>query len=122
MTIYISGPMRGKPFFNFAEFDEASIQLREAGHTPVSPAEMDRLRVREAGLDEHDEASYLKITKERCMEEDIIAMSHVDAVVLLPGYEKSKGAKVEIAYAEYRGIPVYRLEDFLFLARTAQAA
>jgi nucleoside 2-deoxyribosyltransferase len=122
VKVYISGPVRGKPFFNFAAFDDAAATLAELGYTPISPAEISRHLVRECGFDPTDEASYAKIRDETYMEEDIRAMRHADCVVLLPGYRRSNGVKVEIAYAKYRGILVYPLADFLLVDRIAKEA
>ncbi|MDE2098122.1 MAG: DUF1937 family protein [Patescibacteria group bacterium] len=117
LRIYISGPMRNRPFFNFAAFDEAAAQLAELGHTPISPAESSRWLVRECGFDPACESDYAKVSLETYMEDDIRAMRHADCVVLLPGWQRSRGARVEIAYARFRSIPVYTLKDFLMLDR-----
>ena len=39
MNIYVAGPMRGYPEFNFPSFHAAAAQLRAAGHTVFNPAE-----------------------------------------------------------------------------------
>jgi Domain of unknown function (DUF4406) len=115
--------MRGRPFLNFAAFDEAAACLVEQGHTPISPADNSRRLVVEAGLDPTVEASYSrKIPIETYMEDDIISMRHAEAVVVLPGWRASKGVRVELAYAAFRGIPVYTLADFLLLDRIKKAA
>ena len=122
VIVYISGPMRNRPFYNFAAFDEAVATIAEMGHTPVSPAEHSRRIVRECGFDPTDEQSYAKIPDETYFEDDIRAMRYVDCVVLLSGWRASLGVRVEIAYARFRGIPVYTLKDFLLLDRIAKGA
>jgi len=42
MNIYLAGPMRGYDNLNFAAFDLATKELRDAGHTVFTPAENDR--------------------------------------------------------------------------------
>ncbi len=42
MNLYLAGPMRGIPGFNFPKFDEVAATLRFIGHTVFSPAEHDR--------------------------------------------------------------------------------
>ena len=44
-TLYVAGPMRGIPKFNFPLFDEVAEALRHKGHTVINPADMDRERV-----------------------------------------------------------------------------
>lgn len=122
VRVYISGPMRGKPFYNYAAFDDAAATLVENGHTPISPADSSRRIAVEAGLDPTLESSYAKIPIETYIEDDIIAMRHAEVVVLLPGWRNSKGARVEMAYARCRGIPIYTLGDFLLLDRIKKAA
>ena len=42
MRVYIAGPMRGIPRWNFDAFDKAKIIWLTMGHQPVSPADVDR--------------------------------------------------------------------------------
>lgn len=41
-TVYIAGPMRGIPLFNFPAFDRAADVLRSHCHYPINPADLDR--------------------------------------------------------------------------------
>ena len=44
MKLYIAGPMRGYQFYNFPAFDRTRDRLLALGHTPISPADLDRAR------------------------------------------------------------------------------
>lgn len=126
MKVYIAGPMRGYKFFNFDEFFRVARIVRELGHTPVNPAELSQSAVIERGLDPADETSYgaPHFQIEDFMETDVRALRDVECIVLLAGWTASKGVAVEIAYARYRGIPVYgSIDEFeLLVCQRQQAA
>lgn len=82
--IYISGPMTGIPEHNFPAFHAAAKRLRELGYEVVNPAEIDS----ETGKDWH---FYLRA--------DIKALCDCDILALLPGWESSKGAHLELHIA-----------------------
>lgn len=107
--------MRGYEFFNFVEFDRVKNIVEELGQQAVSPADLSRQAVIAKGLDPTIEASFgaPHFQIEDFLETDIVAMRDVDGIVLLAGWDKSKGAAVELAYARYRGIKVYaNIEEF----------
>ena len=89
MRIYISGPMRGIPDYNFPAFFEAEQKIVMAGHDVMNPAN------NPPGL-----------TPAQYMDIDLAMVRAADAVLLLPGWGDSKGSAVEVAYARYLGIPV----------------
>ena len=90
-AIYISGPMTGLPELNFPAFHAAARQLRDMGHTAFNPAEVGE----EAGK-----------TWEDYMRKDIKLLCECDAILLLPGWEKSKGAHLELHIAHRIGMEV----------------
>lgn len=85
MRLYIAGPMTGLPEFNYPAFHAEAARLRLAGHDVVSPAEIN------AGM-EHE-------GWHACMRRDIAAVMTCDAVQLLPGWQKSRGARIEAEIA-----------------------
>lgn len=90
-TVYISGPMSGLPQLNFPAFHAAAQQLRGLGLNAVNPAEINP-----------DSA----MSWEACMRADIKALCDCDAIALLPGWERSKGAHLELHIAHRLNLDV----------------
>lgn len=93
--VYLSGPMKGYPQSNFPAFHEAARRLRSAGFDVVNPAE---INVKGAESD----ADYYN----QCMRADIRAMCDCDGIVMLPGWERSNGAHIELHLAHRLGFDV----------------
>lgn len=90
--IYLSGPMTGIPENNFPAFYQWAASLRSNGYEVVSPAE-----IQEAG------------TWELCLRSDLREMCTCDAIALMPGWEGSKGANLELHVAHRLGMRVVHL-------------
>ncbi|MFP5498068.1 MAG: DUF4406 domain-containing protein [Gammaproteobacteria bacterium] len=88
MRIYLSGPMTGLPDLNFAAFHAMTTNLRAGGHTVTNPAEINP----DGG------------TWNDCMRRDIAALMDCDTVATLPGWEHSKGARLEVPISERFGL------------------
>jgi hypothetical protein len=104
MKIYVAGPMRGKPDFNFPAFDKASAFLRRLGHTVFNPADRDR----EAhgpdigkSLDGNiDEAVQKGFSLREALAADMkFIAEEADGIWMLEGWETSLGARAEHALA-----------------------
>jgi len=89
--IYIAGPMTGLPDLNFPAFNAEAQYLRSLGFDVVNPAEVNP-----------DHA--MQWTE--CMRRDIAELVKCDAIRLLPGWQKSKGATLEHHIAERLGMAV----------------
>lgn len=93
--IYLSGPMRGYVESNYPMFHEVCSELRSQGHRVYNPAEFphngphDTFPIRQAF------ASYATFI---CLE--------ADTLVLLPGWESSRGVSAERALAENCGVEI----------------
>lgn len=97
---YLSGPMSGVPQFNFPLFDRAAAELRAAGMTVVSPAEMDDGPVRDAAMASangaHVDGGVAGSTWGDFLARDVKRIADgVTGIVLLPGWEQSRGARLE---------------------------
>ena len=92
MRVYISGPMTGLPECNFPAFHEAARRFREAGFTVLDPSE------NYGGDSSLPRSAYLR--------RDIAQVCTAHAIALLPGWEKSAGARMEVAVALELGMPI----------------
>lgn len=104
MKIYLAGPMRGIPDFNFPKFNQVADLLRTMGHEVFNPAEKG-----EEALIETDPELVDKLAFRRrvfAIDTEYIC-NHAEAIVLLPGWEKSTGAIAEEALAHTIGLVRY---------------
>lgn len=83
--IYLAGPMTGLPDFNFPAFHAAAARLREAGWEVINPAE--------------NFGGRTDLPRETYIRADVILLAQCDAVALLPGWEESRGARLEYLLA-----------------------
>jgi hypothetical protein len=98
--------MRGFPQWNFPAFDRNAEFLRDAGWEIISPAEVDR----EIGFDETDEtAIFTDADFEVAIRRDYVALTESDAIIFMPGWEKSTGAKLESDFANVLKLDRYRV-------------
>lgn len=109
MKIYLAGPMRGIPNFNFPAFDYAAKKLRDVGFEVFSPAERDRAAYGESIAD-NPTGDENKVTNPACTINDCMSADcewickEAHAIALLPGWEKSSGAQAELALAKALGL------------------
>ena len=91
MKIYIAGPMTGIENYNRVEFFLMADYLTKNGHTVMNPAN-------------HSEG----FTQPEYMHVSFAMIDVCDAIVLLPGWEKSVGAKFEYHHALSKGKKAFR--------------
>lgn len=108
---YVAGPMTGLPQFNFPAFDAASADLRERGYDVVSPAELDDEDTRAAALASPDGApgtgSSNGETWGDYLARDLkLVADVVDGIAVLPGWDKSSGARTETFMAHVCRKPI----------------
>lgn len=106
-SLYLAGPMHGRPRFNFPAFMDAANRLRVAGYLVHNPAEADIIRDGfNPDRDTPRPLSYYMPKNER-------AINDCDGVALLPGWETSDGTGLEICIAFRAGLPVLTVGDWL---------
>jgi hypothetical protein len=108
--VYICGPMRGYPLFNFPAFDEAEWRMRELGFNVLSPAAMDREEGFDPATGIADDALLLT-----CAKRDIDAIFQCDLIVRLDGWEGSVGANAELGVARWIKKPIADFRDYRVL-------
>lgn len=115
MKVYIAGPMTGIPQFNVPLFDRVAAELRSMGYDVVSPAELDSPEMRAAALESKDGAlaPLEQTTKEtwgQVLARDVRVLSDqgIEGIVLLPGWQKSRGATLESTVGLLNGLKFYQ--------------
>ena len=107
MKVYVSLPITGYPDGNEAMAREAAEAVRQAGHEPIVPHD---IPPREHAGECPERRTYPGVTfgghAGLChLRADLIAMLDCDAIVLCPGWARSRGARVEADVARRVGIP-----------------
>ncbi len=97
IVLYLSGPMSGLPEYNYPAFFEAEDALLSQRYCVLNPA---RTNVPKGS------------PWEEFMRDALRKMMGADAVVVLPGWEASRGARVEVHLAEILGMPILQYPSF----------
>lgn len=87
--VYIAGPMTGYEDYNRQEFYKSATKLHFEDSIPLNPA------ILPDGL-----------TQGQYMDICFAMIRAADEIYLLKGYEESKGAMAELAYAEKLGLVI----------------
>lgn len=103
--VYIAGPMRGYPEFNFPAFDKARDEFLQNGWNVISPADIDRA------------AGFSQSVPDQPLDQRTFAyrdfyalflLAHLKngAIAMLHGWEKSTGAVAEFFLARWLGLKI----------------
>lgn len=117
--VYVSGPMTGLPYFNFPAFDAVTELLNAADCVVFSPADNDRRRLAEVGIDDVTQVhgfaegnvqwynAAVDIRTEELFRDDFnFIVNEATHLVLLPGWEASTGARYELVVAEALAVAI----------------
>ena len=118
MKIYLAGPMRGIPQFNFPAFHAAAAKLKAQGHEVFNPAARDEdmygslVGTSNATGDPIEAEQNFGLTIREALAADMkFICEEAEAIAMLPGWKKSKGATAEHATATALGLKVIWLEE-----------
>jgi hypothetical protein len=116
--VYVAGPMRGIKDFNFPAFMSAAGALRALGLAVFNPAERDTnvfgIGVNNSPTGDLKDIAHTGFDLRDALNADLNFITReADAVIVLPGWEASRGAKAEVAAANAIDIPVLTLEEAL---------
>lgn len=117
MKIYLAGPMSGYKDFNFPAFMAAAKLLRDMGHEVFNPAENDLERdgdlaekYTKSETGDITEAEANGFDRRTAIKADLtFIIDEAEAIALLPGWERSKGANAEFWTAQFLGLEVLQL-------------
>lgn len=99
MRVYLSGPMGGLPDHNFPAFARAAARLRDMNYEVVSPHE----------IKHKDNGVPGSIAWGDYLRQDLIEMLTCDGIIIMPGWERSRGATLELHVATQVGMSVQEL-------------
>jgi nucleoside 2-deoxyribosyltransferase len=112
-TVYIAGPMSGYSDDNRVAFEAAQAVWAEAGFRVLSPFDLNDVIWREVfGVNRDHIATsgalaYTDPLTACIIGDDLVAVCMADCIALLPGIERSTGAKPEMLVAQMLGKPFY---------------
>ena len=89
-VVYVAGPMRGIPLYNFPEFDKATEKLIAHGFFVFNPADLDRA----VGVTEYTKELPPYFLRD-AMDRDMSVICKSTHIYLLAGWENSSGVRPE---------------------------
>lgn len=98
MRIYVAGPMTGLPEYNLPAFAAATLELQSLGHDAVNPGHRGVI------------PGY---TWQDYMRDALRLLLDCDAVALLPGWESSDGARLEVRLARKLDMDVRPITEWI---------
>lgn len=103
MKLYLAGPMRGIVDHNFPAFDAAAEHLRSLGFEVVNPADLSR----DSGVEYNPDGTCTTEQLRELLTVDLAWLVDCDGIALMPGWQKSQGAKFELLFVTMAGMRIF---------------
>ena len=107
-TLYVAGPMTGKVDLNYPFFREVGQNLTDCGYRVLNPVDVDDLHAAEE-LDTLTKCEVCYHNRKHewdwYMRRTVKMLCDADGIALLRGWEQSRGAKIEVAFAQALNMP-----------------
>jgi len=97
VVVYLSGPMTGMPDYNYPAFNDIEAAIRWSWKGPGPIAVINPARNFD-GFTGHARHIYMR--------EDVAGLLRATCLMVLPGWDTSRGATLEVAIARELGLPV----------------
>lgn len=124
MKVYIAGPMSGRINYNYPAFFDAEIKIANLGHEAINPARLDSsntiqnvskaLEESIASIQDNDKNGH---TWEYYIRRDLPQLMKADAICVLPGWQDSRGASIEVDIANSVNMPILILKEGKLIPR-----
>ena len=105
MKLYTAGPMSGIPDFNYPAFRTAEQQLTMAGYNVLCPVDSEQ----------HNDTGKPQ-TWDWYMRHALRMVLDAEGLAMLPGWENSRGAILEVHVARSLDLPVRTVDEWAALA------
>jgi hypothetical protein len=99
VVVYLAGPMSGYDAYNYPAFDALAERLRREHKDAVTPVEVINPAENYGGDSTRDRADYMRV--------DFAGLLRASCVMVLPEWDGSRGASLEVAVARELGLPVF---------------
>jgi hypothetical protein len=118
VILYVCGPMSGLPEFNYPAFMAAEAVLTEAGYEVQNPARVDE---RHDGTNCRECRVGRRHNWEWYMDQCLPMVDLAEGLAVLPGWQHSRGAKIEVERALSHGLYLATVPTWVARRRTALA-
>ena len=106
--VYIAGPMRGRPNWNYPIFNHYAALYRQAGWHVINPVDIGNLFGSPSYLEANPRILKLVMDIELC------CVARCDAIFLIDGWETSDGARNELQVALNRRLIILSSKEAQF--------